>query len=241
MNDDVDFDHEGLSAARWLRLFHTITEVLNDAEEPHRSQLALFLEIELGLRSVLDIARSQEEPLPAAELLGQLEEFADGHTECLSLVVPRIERALATQPPVWLKYILETGRACFDPTELAACAAIAKDNAVPGAPEHLAVNAIMEWAVETVLGQLPIPVVRSARFAENPTVILDVIREVGKVELNWRSLGLTPVIDKTFALRWDEAERWTAFVRLMSAVNGKISRDRILRLRSDGLWRIVHQ
>lgn len=240
MNDETEVDSDGLAVARWLRILHALRDALAESDEPSRCRLALAVEHELGLRSVLDIAASLEEPIGAAELIDMLTEFGDAYSHFLPVVVPRLERALATFPAAWIAYVRETGCVAFDPTELAGCCAIAKTNAEPGAKEHIAINALLASSVELILGRQPIPLVRSARLDEHPTIILDVVREISRIELNWRSLGLTPVIDKRFALRWDEHERWTAFVPLASTTTGKTT-EQILRLRSDGAWRLVRQ
>lgn len=239
MNDDADIDHEGLAAARWLRVFHAVSDTLDTTTAWGRIQLLLALEMELGLRSVFDVAFAHEEPISANDLLDLLREFAESNPESLHVVVPRLERALATLPEQWLTYVLETGRACFDPTELAGCCAIAKDAAESNAPVHKAINAMLTWSIDCVVGQRPLPAVRCARLDEHPTLILDIVRQVGKIEINWGSLGLTPVINDAMVVRWDAHERWTAFIKLASAHTGAISRDRALRIRSDGDWVIL--
>jgi hypothetical protein len=241
MNDENEVDSDGLATARWLRVLHALQEALMETDEPARSRLALSVEHELGLRSILDIAADKEEPIGTTELLVLLSEFGDSFPHYLPVVVPRLERALATLPSAWVAYVRETGCAAFDPTELAGACAIAKNNSEPGVKEHIAINALLARAVELILGQQPIPLVRSARLNEHPTIILDVIQAISKIELNWSVLGLTPVIDRRFALRWDELERWTAFVPLASTTPGKTVSDKILRLRSDGTWRLVRQ
>lgn len=239
MNDDTEIDYEGLAAARWLRAYHAVSEALDATTAWGKTQLTLALEMELGLRSVLDVARAREEPISIAELLQLLREFAEANTEHLHLVVPRLERALARLPEAWVNYVNETGRACFDPAELAGCCAIAKDAAEFNAPVHKAINALMTWSIDSVVGQRPIPEVRFARQHEHPTIILDVVREIGKIELNWDSLGLVPVINRAMVIRWDANERWTAFVKLASPHAGTISRSKALRIRSDGQWVII--
>lgn len=239
MNDDSDIDYEGLAVARWLKILHAVGDALNEATEPQRTRLLLALEVELGLRSVLDVARSLEEPVPATELLDLLVQFAEANHNRLHAVVPRLERALATLPEHWLAYVQETGRACFDPTELAGACALAKDAADSHDRVHGRINAIMAWAIESIIGQRPLPTVRHARFNEHPTLVLDIIREVGKIEINWASLGLTPVIDQAMVVRWDAHERWTAFLKLASVHTGEISRNRALRVRSDGVWVVL--
>lgn len=239
MNDDSDIDYEGLAVARWLRILEAVSNALNDAITTERTRLLLALEMELGLRSVLDVARGQEEPISASDCIDLLVQFADANPEHLHAVVPRLERALATLPEQWLAYVQATGRACFDPTELAGACAIAKDAAAVNDRVQPRINALMAWAIDSVIGPRPLPAVRHARFHEHPTLVLDIIREVAKIEINWASLGLTPVINQAMVVRWDAHERWTAFIKMASVHTGEISRSRALRIRSDGDWVVL--
>lgn len=69
--------------------------------------------------------------------------------------------------------------------------------------------------------------------------MLEIIGAVERIELNWKSLGFTPVVNHETVVRWDAHERWTAWIRLMRAKTGEITFAAALRLRSDGVWRIV--
>lgn len=240
MNDEHDIDLIGLAEARWLRLVHALLKF--DEQESNRDQrarLALQIELELGLSSIMDLPDRTEEPTHIQELIRTLELFVESNPGFLAALVMRLERAFAAFPHAWLDYVKENGRACFDPAELAACAATAKNHTAPGAADHKRVLALIHWSWDALLGQRPVPFVQVAVRHGHPTVILDVIKAIEDIEVNWASLGLRPIINRDLALRWDQFERWTAFVKLIQTDTGKISSHTSLRLRSDGIWRIV--
>lgn len=239
MHEDDQIDLVGLAEARWLRVIHTLLKSAEECDGDYRARLALRIELELGLRSLLDLADSADEPASIEALVREVERFGDKHPEFMAPVVLALERALAGCPAEWLNYVERNGRAAFDPVDLASAAAIARSHLAPGAPDHRRVVAILHWCWDALLGQRPVPFVRAAIQHGHPTIILDVIKEIERLEVNWESLGAIPIVDGNLAVRWDEYERWTAFVRLSLLSDGRISRDRVLRLRSDGVWRIV--
>lgn len=240
MNDEDDIDVVGLAEARWLRILHALLKFdEQESDNDQRTRLALQIELELGLCSLLDLPDRTEEPAYIQELVRASETFVDSNPEFLAALVMRLERAFAAFPQAWLDYVAENGRASFDPVELAACSAIAKNHTAPCAADHKRILAIIHWSWDALLGQRPVPFVQNARRHGHPTVILDVIRAIEDIEVNWASLGLSPIINRDLALRWDQFERWTAYVKLIVAATGQISPDKSLRIRSDGVWRIV--
>jgi len=240
MIDDDETDEAGLAKARWLIVADAIRDALENSDPEDSRTLSRHLELELGLRPIFNFWDSDYEFVPSGAWMSLLFDYAEADDEMLCFIVPRIERALATSPKRWLAYVHETGRACFDPVELSVCVAIAKRATESNSPEHNALNTLLHWCWECVLGQRPIPHVRQAPQRNYPTLILNIIRHVEKIELNWPSLGLAPVINDEIVVRWDEFERWVAFIKLVNTDTGKISPDVSLRLRSDGLWRVVN-
>ena len=241
MNDEDDIDIIGLAEARWIKITHALLNFDEHAiDDYQRARLAMEIELELGLRSILDLPIGTEEPAHIQELVRTVENFVEAHPSFLAKIVMRLERAFAIFPKAWLNYVEENGRACFDPAEIAACAATAKNNSEAGAGEHKRIQALLHWSWDALLGQRPIPFVQVAAQHGHPTVILDVVKGIQDIQVNWTAMNYIPVINRDLALRWDESERWIAFVKLMIVSTGKISRFKVLRVRSDRVWRIVN-
>lgn len=238
MNDEDQIDETGLAKARWPRIRAAIRDALENSDHDDYTALSQRLELELGLRSIFKFTEPDYEPIPPEDFIAMVAEYARKQEHMICFVVPRLERALAASPTRWLAYVKATGRDCFDPTELTVCIAIAKRACEPLSSEHVAINALLHWCWDCILGQRPIPLVRQAPQRGHPTLILEIIRGIEQIELNWKALGLTPVINDLLAVRWDEQERWTAFIKLITK-SGEISPYASLRLRGDGIWRIV--
>lgn len=241
MNDECDdIDSAGLARARWLCLVDALMNALRSLKSEDYERLSFQIEIEMGLRHVVPLTKYDKYVTPVSRWELTFERYEDEHADFFPVLVPRMERALATQPIRWLAYVNGMGRACFDPAELSSCAAVAKIFA-DGLPNHVSeeVIRILHWSWASVLGQKPVPLVREVPLRGHPTVILEIIGGVERIETNWKSLGLTPVVNAETVVRWDEHERWTAWIKLARIKNGKITPTAALRLRSDGLWRIV--
>lgn len=241
MNDEhFDVDAPGLARARWVRVVHAIGDALEDFDCEDYPFFSLNLEAELGLRPVIYSADLSYRPKPPVEWARLLSEYEREHEEVLCLVVPKLERALAAKPERWLRYVREMGCACFDPVELSACAAVARLYAHGLPPKTFSeINALLRWCWDCLLGVRPIPWVSQAPERGDHTLILDIINAVSRVELNWRSLALSPVINDQLVVRWDQFERWTAWVRLVRGRSGEIAPNAVLRIRSDNTWRLV--
>lgn len=243
MHDECDdIDSAGLARARWLCLVYALLDALRNLESDDYKRLSMQIELEMGLRRVVPISEGEKYFTPVTYWELKFNRYGEEHEDFFPVLVPRMERALATQPIQWLAYVNGMGRACFDPAELSSCAAIAK-NFADGLPNHVSseVIRILHWSWACVLGQKPVPLVREVPRRGHPMIILEIIGEVERIELNWKSLGMTPVVNAETVVRWDEHERWVAWVKLVRMRTGKIAPNDALRLRSDGVWRIVRQ
>lgn len=242
MNDELDdIDSAGLAKARWSCVTDSLLEALKNSDPSDVQYLTLHLRIELGLQDVAAVFRDPG-ACPTTEQWGGI--FAHYERDCedlLPVFVPRLERALATQPGRWVAYVRSLGRSCFDPVDLSACVGIARrhvrEDSLPHVGEELL--RLLHWAWDCVLGQRPVPLIREFPARHYPRTGLEIIKAVEQVEVSWRAIGLRPVINRDMALRWDEHERWTVWLRMVSAKSGEISPYAVLRPRSDGAWRIV--
>lgn len=239
MHEDDDIAETALAKARWLRICDELRQAFEEMDRRDFIALSWRLELELGLRSIFTINDPDYQPITAEDWMEMLGLYADSYEDLICYFVPRLERALASFPSRWLNYVHQTGRSCFDPVELSACIAIAKHETEPFSSDHTELNRMLHWCWDCVLGQHPMPVVRELPRRGHPTLILDIIKAVDQIEVNWKSMGLTPVINKEMAIRWDAQERWTAFIKLIEIKTGEISTDNSLRVRSDGTWRLV--
>jgi hypothetical protein len=241
MHDEYDdIDSVGLARARWLCLVDALLDALRNLESEDYDKLSRQIEIEMGLRHVVPPFEREKYFTPVTYWELKFKRYGEDHEDFFPVLVPRMEFALATQPTRWLAYVQELGRACFDPAELSACAAVAKNHA-EGLPAYVSVGIIqiLHWSWDCVLGRRPVPCVREVPRRGHPTIVLEIIGGVERIETNWKSLGLTPVVNAETVVRWDEHERWTAWIKLVRTKTGKITTTAALRLRSDGLWRIV--
>ena len=239
IDDDFDADdHDGLALARWPSAVNAIHDALTNADHEIYVSLSRILEVELGLRSVVDTKNNK--PIDVEDWESILIDYEANHGKALYIVVPRMERALASVPQRWVRYVDEIGRSCFDPVELAACAAVAKRFAnEPLAELHVKINSLIIWAWDCLLGQRPIPQVRQLPRRDHPNLILLIIRAIHAVELNWAAIGLRPIIDDDLTVRWGESETWTAWVKLVHTNTCKINPHAVLRLQSNKFWRIL--
>ena len=241
MTDDNlnETDSDGLALARWSSAVGAIRDALSNLDFEEYVNLSRNLEIELGLRAVVDAQSAR--PIDDEEWISILMNYEENHSRVLHTVVPRLERALASSPERWVNYVNKIGRSCFDPVELASCAAIAKSFADDTLAEvHVKINQLILWSWDCLLGQRPIPQVRQFPQQDHPTLHLVIIRAIEKVELNWRSIGLRPIITNSMTVRWaSESESWTAWIQLAHIQTGIINPNAVLRLNSDGFWRIL--
>ena len=241
MNDECDdIDAAGLARARWLLLVDALMTALRSLKAEDYERLSYQIEIEMGLRHVVPLTKYDKYVTPVSRWELTFERYEDEHADFFPVLVPRMERALATQPIRWIAYVNGMGRGCFDPAELSSCAAVAKKFS-DGLPNHVSADVIriLHWSWECLLGQKPVPLVRELPRRGHPTVILEIIGGVERVELNWKALGMTPVVNAETVVRWDEHERWVAWVKMVRTKTGKPTSAAALRLRSDGVWRIV--
>jgi hypothetical protein len=81
--------------------------------------------------------------------------------------------------------------------------------------------------------------VSQALQRDHPTLILEIIRALEQIELNWKALGLISVINDLLTVWWDEQARWTDFIKLFQTKTGEIPPYASLRLPGDGTWQIV--
>lgn len=241
MHDECDdIDSAGLARVRWLLIVEALLDALGNLDSEDRERLSAQLEIELGLRPVVAVAGEDSRALAVEQWVTVLNRYGDAHEELLPVLVPRLERALATQPKRWIAYVKSMGRSCFDPAELSGCAAIAKKHVDgPLDPVLAELIKLLHWSWDCLFGQRPVPWVREVPRRGHPTIMLEIIGAVERIELNWESLGLTPVVNHETVVRWDAHERWTVWIKLMRARTGKITSTAALRVRSDGVWRIV--
>ena len=237
-DDFINDDQDGLALARWPAAVNAIHDALSNADHEIYVSLSRILEVELGLRAVVD--RKINKPLDIEEWVARFIDYEANHGKALYLVVPRIERALASVPNRWLRYVDEMGRSCFDPVELAACAAVAKRfSDEPLAEVHVKINAIIIWAWDCLLGQRPIPQIRQLPRRDHPNLMLLIIRAIHEVELNWTAIGLRPIITDDLTVRWGESGTWTAWVKLVHINSNKLNSHAVLRLQSNNFWRIL--
>lgn len=236
MDESWDVDGPGLAIARWRPVVDVIEAVFREGSIDDQLSLCLAVEIELGLRPLVTM-RSQVVLVPD-EIKVLLRSYETEHAGQLAVFVPALERALAAVPALWIQYIDRVGRACFDPIDLAAAAAVARRYA-DGPAIQREITRIVFGALECVAGQYPIPVVREAPRRGYPTLILDVTRMVSALEVNWKGLGLRPVIDTDMVVRWPTPDQWVAWVRVVRFKSGHRHPSCALRIRSNGQFRFV--
>jgi hypothetical protein len=241
MNDeDDDIDSVGLARARWGCVVDALIEALKNSVPEERARISLWMEIELGIREIATALRSTGSSATREQWEGVFRHYETECEDILPALTLRLERVLATMPGRWVAYVRDLGRSCFDPAELGAGVAIAR-SFLEEDPTNVGEELLrlLHWSWDCVLGQRPVPSIREFPARQYPRTGLEIIKAVEQVEVNWRALGLRPVINRDMALRWDEHERWTAWLRMVSAKSGEISPYAVLRLRSDGAWRIV--
>lgn len=231
-----EVDAEELALGRWPSLLRALKMALIKGSVRRILMMCVNVEYVLGMRALM--TSDEQIPRQPSEIIELLEGFEAEHPDLLGRLTLALERALATSPFWWVSYVRLVGRANFDPVELGACAGIARAHA--GSPqEHQEITAIIHHCWSMLLGQWPVPEVRALPQRGDPTLLARIITATEQVQLNWRSLGLRPVVNQDLAVRWIDHAKWVAWVRLANTLDGKINGHAVLRLQSDGLFRLV--
>lgn len=235
-NEPWEVDAEALALGRWPALLRALKNALTRGPVRRNLELCIVIEHELGLRPL--VTSSEQMPRQPEEVIELLNEYEDEHPHLIGRFVPALERALACHPYWWLSYVESVGRANFDPVELGACAGICRRYANEPS-EHTRITSVFFWALECLVGQYPVPEIRELPRTGDPTLTARIIQQIETLQLNWKSLGLRPVVTSDLAVRWEGNHHWIAWVRLAHAKTGMITPRCVLRLRSDGLFRLV--
>ncbi len=234
-NEPWEVDADALALGRWPSLLLSLKSALTRGPVRRNLELCVVIEHELGLRPL--VTSSSQIPRQPGEVIHLLNAYDYEHPHLISSFVPAMERALACYPYWWLAYVESMGLANFDPIELGACAGICRRYS--NAPtEHTRTTAVIYWVLECLIGQYPIPEIRELPQRGDPTLRAQIIQKVEAVQLNWKKLGLRPVITSDLAVRWEDTHCWIAWVRLAHTKTGVITPRCVLRLRSDGLFRL---
>jgi hypothetical protein len=234
-----ELDAEAQARGRWSPLLLSLNAGLKQNIDGHYREvltLCLAIEHELGLRPV--VTASSTMPRLPDEIIDLLVDYDHHHADRIGCFVFGLERALACIPQVWLSYVDKVGRANFDPVELGACAGICRRFASTP-EEHRRITAIIYWVLQCMLGQFPVPEFREHPRRGDPTLTVRITQKIEAVELNWKKLGLRPVVNSDMVLRWADSESWVAWVRLANMRTGKISKHSYLRLKSSGQFQLL--
>lgn len=235
-NEPWEVDAEGLAVGRWPALLRALKNALTRGPVRFNLEMCVVIEHELGLRPL--VTSSDQMPRQPEEIIELLNEHEDEHPDLICRFVPALERALAFSPYWWLSYIDTVGRANFDPVQLGACVGICRRYATEPS-EHTRITSIIFWVLECLVGQYPVPEIRELPRTGDPTLTTRIIQQIETIQLNWRSIGLRPVVNSDLTVRWEDERCWVAWVRLADIKTGVITPRCVLRLRSDGLFRLV--
>jgi hypothetical protein len=227
-----------IEAGRWPILFKGFEDGLSKESPPRIMDLCFQVEIELGLHYLLDSDfRLPRQPDRIMELLREVEAEHFGR---IPLFVSRLERALAVSPSYWCRYVESCGLSAFDPGELGAAAGIARRYAL-GRSEHRRVVRIIHQCRASLLGQHPIPEIREHPRTGDPTLTVQIVQAVEQVQVNWRTLGLRPVVNRQLVVRRDENRGWVAWVELAETKTAKIHPHSVLQLFENGHFRLLRR
>ena len=229
---------KSLEAGRWLMLRRAFEAGLTKEQPMRILELCVQFELELGLYYLLDPDfRVPRQPDRVVELLHEIE---CEHFDRIAVLVPRLERALAVSPTWWCHYVESCGISTFDPVELGACAGIARRYA-EGPQEHRRIVRIVHQCWASLLGERPIPEIREHPRTGDPTLTVQIAHVAEQVQVNWRSLGLRPVINRQMVVRRDENRGWVAWIDLAEAKTGNIHPHSVLQLFENGHFRLLRR
>jgi hypothetical protein len=235
-NESWEVDAEGLTLGRWPSLMKSLKAALTRGPVRFNLELCVVIEHELGLRPI--VTSADQMPRRPEEIIELLMQYEDEHPHLICRFAPALERALACYPYRWLSYIDTVGRSNFDPVELGACAGICRRYATEPT-EHTRITAIIFWVLECLIGQYPAPEIRELPQRGDPTLRAQIIQKIEAIQLNWKKLGLRPVVTSDMVVRWEDGRCWVVWVRLANTKTGVITPRCVLRLRSDGLFRLI--
>lgn len=230
-----ELDAETQARGRWKILLLSLNTALSPKKRDVLT-LCVAIEHELGLRPV--VTASSTMPRFPDKIIDLLADYDRNHADLAGRFVFGLERALACVPCVWLSYVGKVGRANFDPVELGACAGICRRFANT-AEEHRQITAIIYWVLQCMLGQYPIPEFSEHPRRGDPTLTVSITQKIEAIQLNWKKLGLRPVVNSETVLRWADTESWVAWVQLANMCSGKISKHSYLRIKSSGQFQLL--
>ncbi|MEN9866393.1 MAG: hypothetical protein RL748_1983 [Pseudomonadota bacterium] len=230
-----ELDAEAQARGRWKSLLISLKAALSPKKRDVLT-LCVAIEHELGLRPV--VTASSTMPRFPDEIIKLLADYNNHHANRIGCFVFGLERALACVPCVWLSYVGRVGRANFDPVELGACAGICRRFA-DTPEEHRQITGIIHWVLQCMLGQYPIPEFREHPQRGDSTLTVSITQKIEAIQLNWKKLGLRPVVNSDTVLRWTDTENWVAWVRLADMRTGKITKQSCLKLKSSGQFQLI--
>lgn len=239
MNEETN-EHgsaKSLEAGRWPLLLQAFEDGLNQESPPRVMDMCFHVEVELGLHYLLD--PDFRLPRPPDRILELLQEVEREHFGRIEVFVPRLERALAASPTWWIDYVENCGFSVFDPVELGAAAGIARRYA-EGPKEHRRIVKIIHQCWCRLLGQCSVPEIREHPRTGDPTLTVQIARAVESVQINWRSLGLRPLLNRQMVVRRD-ASGWVAWIELAYAQSGRIHPHSVLQLQENGRFRLLRR
>lgn len=230
-----ELDAVAQARGRWKILLVSLNTALSPKKRDVLT-LCVAIEHELGLRPV--VTASSTMPRFPDKIIELLADYDRNHADLAGRFVFGLERALACVPCVWLSYVGKVGRANFDPVELGACAGICRRFATTE-EEHRQITGIIYWTLRCMLGQYPIPEFREHPRRGDPTLTVQITQKIEAIQLNWRKLGLRPVVNSETVLRWIDSESWVAWVRLANTRTGEITKQSCLQLKSSGKFQLI--
>jgi hypothetical protein len=70
---------------------------------------------------------------------------------------------------------------------------------------------------------------------------VQIAHTIEQVQINWRSLGLRPVLNRKMVVRRDETREWVAWIELAQTGTGRINENSVLQLRENGRFRLLRR
>jgi len=93
----------------------------------------------------------------------------------------------------------------------------------------------------SLLGKRPIPEIGEHPRTGDPTFSVQIAHLTEQVQVNWRSLGLRPVLNQKLVVRRDQGRGWVAWIELAEAKAGKIHPHSVLQLLENGHFRLLRR